>query len=377
MAAVRDDALLAPIVADDDAPVSDDDKQFMVVGFQLALLVEGIIHNAHYKLLRAGPVDALGIIRESARGVRLVRRAVRGELVPVTALAGFTNLTVPNGRSAQTPWGVLRSISKAEERFAPPDLAGGLHHVSDHGTVNIRYAGDVVLETELNLDASAAPQQIVAPGNWPVAGMTGLDRARRDLALTVTLAIERTPPVVPVPTWTAILHPFASFPTFYWTTGDVRSRYYPHALSVRDMTRVTRWAEIISENQRPSMEIAVRRLYSAMVQRTDYADALVDAVVVWESLFGDRSGELTLRIAASISRLLRRDIEERRALYREVAALYRKRSDVVHGEQIDESEAVASSQRAIEISVRLLRTLYKSRSDLIADPDRAKSILLE
>jgi hypothetical protein len=55
------------------------------------------------------------------------------------------------------------------------------------------------------------------------------------------------------------------------------------------------------------VDLAVRRLLSAVSYRTDPADKLIDAAVALENLFGTRQGEVTFRIAAATARLMGSD----------------------------------------------------------------------
>ena len=79
------------------------------------------------------------------------------------------------------------------------------------------------------------------------------------------------------------------------------------------------------------MDVAARRMISAMAERKDSADALVDLVIVWENLFGSRQGEPTLRVSAALGWLLGSSAEEREAISSRAARLYSLRSDIVHG----------------------------------------------
>ncbi len=102
----------------------------------------------------------------------------------------------------------------------------------------------------------------------------------------------------------------------------------------------------------------------------------MDAVIAWENLFG-ATPETSFRLAAAIAKLLSHDPEERRDLLRRLRELYRRRSEVAHGANV---ETVAQdADDTLDIAVRCLRCLYKDRTDLLAmekSDQRANQLLL-
>lgn len=124
------------------------------------------------------------------------------------------------------------------------------------------------------------------------------------------------------------------------------------------------WLERVREIDLKRIGVAPARLLRAVAERTDFADALIDAVIVWEALFGDKI-ETTFKVTTAIVRLLGRTPEERRAIKKEVTQLYEQRSLIVHGQggHIDQHDA---SQRAIALSIRCLKALIEHRPDLVS-----------
>lgn len=128
----------------------------------------------------------------------------------------------------------------------------------------------------------------------------------------------------------------------------------------------------------PSVDIAGRRLVSAVANRMDRSDALIDAVMVWENLVGTAS-EVTFRVTAALAKLLEADATKRRALRRNLAAIYGIRSRVVHGVAADASAVDKACSDAIDVAVRALRASYRRGREWLAlsSNERADVILLE
>ena len=101
------------------------------------------------------------------------------------------------------------------------------------------------------------------------------------------------------------------------------------------------------------------------------ADRLVDAVIVWENLFGTSEGEPTLRISASLAWLLADDPVRREELQRKLRSLYRERSRIVHGAMQEEPALAESANAALRVAREALLVLLWERPDLIGLPDGA------
>ena len=87
-------------------------------------------------------------------------------------------------------------------------------------------------------------------------------------------------------------------------------------------------------SQRAPIGIAVSR-FNYAYQRFGIEDKLIDYMIAFEALFfktGER-GEHRHKLAVRVARLLATGYENRKAIMREMAEFYDKRSEVVHGEK--------------------------------------------
>jgi hypothetical protein len=124
--------------------------------------------------------------------------------------------------------------------------------------------------------------------------------------------------------WSRELLPFAT------SGGAVHVGHVePHFFdTVIEPTPIAEWAELIGEGGASAVRIAARRLPLAVVREAE--EALIDAVVVWESLFGGRA-DSTFRVTSSLARLLEADPGSRHELVARLKKTYGVRSDLVHG----------------------------------------------
>jgi hypothetical protein len=79
---------------------------------------------------------------------------------------------------------------------------------------------------------------------------------------------------------------------------------------------LVKWAQIVDSRHDPAIDIAVRRIMLALLERMDAADSLVDAVIALENLFGvaDTKAEVTFRVTTAAAHLLEPDPAQRRKL---------------------------------------------------------------
>ncbi len=124
-----------------------------------------------------------------------------------------------------------------------------------------------------------------------------------------------------------------------------------------------------------SIEIAVKRLLSAVCTRDNDDDALIDAVMCWENIIGSES-EVTFRICASIAKLLAKDSTERSDIYGKLKNIYRARSSLVHGNSAYKTDSDIT-QQAIFYAICLLNAILRDNKLLqMTSAKRSEYIML-
>lgn len=136
------------------------------------------------------------------------------------------------------------------------------------------------------------------------------------------------------------------------------------------------WARRLNDNRSAKLEIAERRLVSAVAQRLDRADALIDAVIIRESLVGTRN-DTVFRVTAALAKLLERDPAARVAMRKKLSDVYNTRSRVIHGDLVDHASVSKASAEAIDISIRAIGALHdRSGEWLTMDSSRRADQLI-
>lgn len=138
-------------------------------------------------------------------------------------------------------------------------------------------------------------------------------------------------------------------------------------------------SSLIARSHQPSLDIAMKRLLTAVTRRSDSSDAFIDAVMCWENLFGD-TPETRFKVCASMALLLfPADPDRRRMTFRRLTKLYDLRSKLVHGvKELEAEKAYELRMEAIYFAIDALRAAYDNTHLLLCvdSVERSKLMLL-
>jgi hypothetical protein len=246
-------------------------------------------------------------------------------------------------------------------------LPGALQATDRNGeTITIKYSGDIVLEMDLAYRIKL--REIKTGDDWPdqLNPSQAIGKRLDSLRLGLLLSLDVKPPVLVVPSWTRIVNPLhPNVSPISWNDPRTIPNLSPRRLTVEEVDSWKQWAILVSERRQRNIDVSIRRVLRAVTERRDPEDTLVDAVVVWENLFGARQ-ETTLRVASSLAWLLAEGNEDRKAKQRQFKKLYELRSGIVHGSHpLSKEEARTKQYEAVEIALSALRVIFRDRPDLL------------
>ena len=315
--------------------------------------------------------DALG--ERVVAGLELVRKAVAGQSVPITRLIAYAGFPLATGQTIATPWG----------RLLPANVPEWLQvRRQDEGATAVLVSG---AEERLWIHHSVEPERTPAERE---AMLAEAKRRYRIATYLTPLALVlgtagRTSPVAPRPLWEMMLRPWeASYAARGWMLPPPPfGQATP--LAPEELDEIARWSHLLGAHDDESLELAGRRIVSAHSQRWTLDDVLVDSVIGWESLVGGRT-DTSFRTTAAMACLLAPLRGERRIdVHERLKAVYKARSDVVHGNAHTQQWSVAKGEprvgmdviaaAALDAAVRAFRALLEERADLIALSAHARS----
>lgn len=130
----------------------------------------------------------------------------------------------------------------------------------------------------------------------------------------------------------------------------------------------------IADANLDNIEVAIKRLLSAVCSRDNDDDALIDAVMCWENIIGSES-EITFRICASIAKLLTQDKDKKMELYRNLKKIYSSRSSLVHGSSNYKTEPDKTRQ-AIYYAILLINAVLEDSALLEMTSDKRSEYIM-
>ncbi len=315
--------------------------------------------------------------------LRTLRRAIQGKQATTPVRLGLTGVLLPAGTDeVEFGWARIRRVAEQDrEVIRQTGLEGKLQTTTPDGTeVVIDYAGDVVATFEVPYKVVIQQGDLDVMPPWPtqlseIQGQIG--QAVENLRLGLALSADPdTEPTLAVFSWQVTLDPLASTASPGWTDTRRVMNLRPRQLTDADVHAWQRWSDLVREHRTKSTAIAIRRMLQALAERQQQDDVLVDAVIVWENLFG-AAQETTLRISTALAWLLGTDAEDRAVRQDECKKLYNLRSEIVHGsDKLKAALVPEAAQEAVHISLNALRKMFAERQDLLRENNSATRAIL-
>lgn len=300
-----------------------------------------------------------------------IRASIKGEGAFVPVRVGLTGVLMPESRNEiDLGWAKIRKVDERDSRLAKAtSLEGQLMTTrSDGMTITINYSGDLVLEFNIPYVFEISPHIVDSSKDLPQVLWMGtrlIEEFTQNIRLGLLLACPDLRPIL-ITTWQFTADPLASGNNIGWSDAGRRTGLTPTQLTEQQVDDWSDWSKKVRQNRISSIGVAIRRMLMSIAERRTPEDVLVDAVIVWENLFGTKS-ETTLRISSSLAWLLgesKEDRLDRQANYRKIYGL---RSDVVHGaSKVDASKLQKVSSEAVQISIDALRAVFGEHTELLA-----------
>ncbi|MFJ3989924.1 hypothetical protein ACIPWY_14860 [Streptomyces sp. NPDC090032] len=339
---------------------------------QLLGVLTQLLYDARLRVMLEGKRLTLDDLSRALKvSLDVLRRLADGQTVEVPAVIGFSGIKLLEGQSIEFTDGTLRSVR--------PDEMD--HLLSGSGNAGAVY------ETTYPLRLLHASRGDLSASDWhkPFQKYRArIDEAIRSfeyslekVRLSLLLCSDGSNLIAPKEESRLLFDPTTLGGIAQWSVSE----HIPSNTEIADgkSDEVVEMYDLIRKKHSESLNIAMKRLLSAASSRRDSNDALIDALIAWENMFGTRS-ETTFRVTASLAKILEGEADARRDLQRELNKLYAVRSSMVHGAKEPGPEAAAANRdRVIRVAIDGLRCLYRERPDLLAMPseERSKAVLLE
>ena len=263
---------------------------------------------AGWRLARALSGDPSGdeLVAAVLQSFSTVKQATAGTPATVPARVGLAGVLLPRGvDSLEFGWGRLRRMDQRDEQFIRATRLQGQLTIAgpDGNNIAINYSGDLVLELEVPYKVLIrdAESTDVWPESLKEGGET-LATAIENVRLALLLAVSEKR-VIAAPSWQTMLDPLTQGAGAAWWDVPSTPGLVPTQITEEEAGAWQEWTQRVAQLRIPGIAIAIRRLLAATSERRSPDDVLVDAVIVWENLFGART-ETTLRVTSALAWLL-------------------------------------------------------------------------
>jgi hypothetical protein len=306
-----------------------------------------------------------------------LRSCFSGKVIKVTAVASLTGVRLPADTQISGTWGRLRP-ARAEDHPSTVRQFVDKRTVTttDAGDqVEISDAGDVIFESEVSIRVHVKDDG----SGWTSEGIDNFGELIDKVRLAFALAVRRPTKPIIYTMWARTILPFGGMEPFPLTDPHFMAARIPTLLTADEITTWVQWIDAITTADMSHLKVAMTRTLKAMTERRDSTDRLIDAVIAWESLFG-ASNESTLRVSASLARLLHPPGEAREAARKSYQTIYQVRSDIVHANETKTTVAQVEEygRKAIEASLNALGLILTTHNKLLSlkSSTRSTQILL-
>lgn len=305
--------------------------------------------------------------------IRVLKAGLRGDEALVPMRIGLAGVLLPVGMDSVGFGGarVRRADERDEYLTRSIPITGQLGTTNAQGeAVKIDYVGNLTLE--LDIPFKIVLRKLDKANTWSdqLRDLSPSGEPVEHLRLALILAGGGETSTV-FRTWTSVVDPFTTAASIGWNDPTQGLNILPAQLIEDQVASWTEWTSLIDKQQTAQTNVSIRRILRAVSERKEPEDTLIDAVIVWENLFGSAQ-ETTLRVTTSVAWMLGADVEKRKALADELRKIYNHRSYIVHGNAgLKTSQTGPYARRAIEISIELLRTVFKDHPELLKLKDGA------
>jgi hypothetical protein len=348
-------------------------------GHQLTFLGPSLVSLAwQVARLRIAQPSVELLLQAIPDAVASARAAFAGKRVTATGLASFTGVLLPEGTELAFDWGTLRPAREADHPRGVRRALGDrrlTRHLEDGTDVVISDVGDIILTATVPYRLQLGKEFDQAKGFPDLSSQQDLQRRITQVRLALLLASPDPQPPPLLPVWRRFVEPSAASAGWGWSDPQHFAGRMPTQLTPEQADEWKTWIEHLDAIQPGRLGVAPQRLLRATAERRDASDSLIDAVIVWESLFS-AADEASLRVSVAMAKLLKPPGDARRQLRKRVAEIYRLRSKVVHGSETDLQEVAHASQEAATLATGVLRILITDHPDLVLKDSGARSLAI-
>ena len=341
-------------------------------GVQICGFYRLLIENS-YTLMRMrnqfGIADLLNCAEEN---LTMIRKAIRGEEFKVPIILCFKGAWLSSEDEIQAFNGTITSLHDGiKDIVHPRGLPSGVSGQPHAGFVYVAEV-DYKINVMDNMSTNAADK-------WPsdlLYNSEKIEQIAEDISFSCLMAINREELISVEKISSFIFDPFI-YGNAVSLSMHQKNICTPIEMTKQEGENIIKWCDTVSKISDKRISLAKRRLQSALTERENPIDGLIDCVIGLENLFGERS-EISFSVAIAVSKLLEKDCSKRKETFSDVKKIYDLRSKIIHGgnNASDHDEMMMKRNQAASYLIQCFRKLYLEHEKLLQLTSTERSQLL-
>lgn len=318
-------------------------------------------------VLEKGHFDKQTILANLPRAFDNFRSFYRGESVAEEHLIGLSGLSLPENCSIN--FGEMKAFSLND--FQSNYFFG--YDSNINVAIRSNFRRKLLFSDSPDKFSSFISKNNVAISEYRSRLIKNLQSARLALILALSKKGQLCRPYVAMD---YTITSSGNLNSFIWHDENNHSQKSPFRIESNMLNKISIKFLEITDSDLSSISVAVSRLLSAICDRSNIDDALIDAVMCWENIIGAQS-EVSFRVCAAMAKLLSSHSNNTNELFAELKKIYKARCELVHGDTNYRTNEEIVNQ-AIFFAIGLINSLL-DRPDLLSQKssERSKSILLQ
>lgn len=341
---------------------------------QIITFYKLLIQNSYTLMRMRNQIGITDFLNCAEENLSMIRKSIRGEKIKVPIILLFKGAWIPPKIKIKALNGTITSLHGGIEDII---YAEGLPpNFSDQKNAGFIYIAEVDYKISISKTMPLDPFD-----GWPdglLYDSEKIEKIARNISFSCLMAIDRTEPISIDKISSFIFDPLAYGNSTSWRTNQ-NNICEAIEMTEEEGESIIKWCNTISEVSDAKILLAKRRLQSALTERINPIDGLIDCVIGLENLFGQRS-EIVFSVAIAVSKLLEKDFSRRKKIFSDVKKIYGLRSSIIHGGEktLNHDEMMEKRNQVAAYLIQCFKKLYSEHKELLqlSSTERSKELAL-
>lgn len=275
-----------------------------------------IISRSFYDSCNRMDYSLSSVLRAIEENIDVMRRLANGQQATYSSFIGIRGLQFLGFEEIEFPGGTLRQFRDA----ANPGMHTGRTVTSHSNSEGGEYSGHV-FEVFHSTKISSTNGNTNTGNSTETNQVQEIELQKLRFAVVFSLLANHGP----VPTFFEVGFPLINPGNFGHSDGSPGDYIL---IDEGSKVKLVDWYGVLSNKDLEQVRTPLKRLQYAVFERRNPEDAIVDAIIAWEGMFGEK-GETRFKLTASIAKFLHSGSEREKQLGR-LKKLYDIRCQLVH-----------------------------------------------